>query len=465
MKAPLPHNEEERLQALHRYEILDTDPEKEFDDLTLLASHICGAPIALISLVDEDRQWFKSKVGSTETETSRDVAFCAHGILQAEVFVVQDAQADQRFANNPLVTGNSRIRFYAGAPLIAPDAHALGMLCVNDQVPRDLSSEQRTALQALSRQVVSLLELRRSLLELRHTVTQLKSAETELEKVHEQLLEASRRSGMAEIATNVIHNVGNVLNSANISATLAADMVKNSGASGLVKVVELMQEHATDLGAFVTFDPRGKLLPAYLTQLSESLITNQDRAGQELDSLRGNIEHIKEIVNMQQGYAKVSGVKEIVNVLRLVEDSLRMNVNAFGRHGVELVREFAEVPPINIDKHKALQILVNLIHNAMHACEDSERADKQVTVRVSHGEAWVDISVLDNGVGIPHENRTRIFNHGFTTRKDGHGFGLHSGALAAKEMGGSLTAHSDGRGLGATFTLKLPCQPLNHSHE
>jgi two-component system cell cycle sensor histidine kinase/response regulator CckA len=163
VQAPLPPDEERRLEVLHGYGILDTGPEQVFDDITLLASHICKTPIALISLVDGDRQWFKSKVGVTESETSRDIAFCAHGILQAEVFVVKDAKTDERFAANPLVTGEPGVGFYAGAPLIASGGHAIGMLCVIDKVPRDLSEEQKAALQALSRQVVAQLELRRSL--------------------------------------------------------------------------------------------------------------------------------------------------------------------------------------------------------------------------------------------------------------------------------------------------------------
>jgi PAS domain S-box-containing protein len=290
-------------------------------------------------------------------------------------------------------------------------------------------------------------------------ITAMKEAEIRLEQVNKQLLETARLAGMAEIATNVLHNVGNVLNSVNVSASLVVDSVKKSKAASLAKVVAMFQEHEHDLGTFITSDPRGKQLPAYLAQLSEHLLADQKATVKELDLLVNNIAHIKEIVTMQQAYAKVSGVKEIVNLRELAEDSLRMNVGALGQHGVEVVREFEDVPPVNVDRHKVLQILVNLIRNAKHACQDSERADKKLTVRVANGEGRIKISVGDNGVGISPENLTRIFNHGFTTRKDGHGFGLHSGALAATEMGGVLTAHSDGIGQGATFILELPAPP------
>jgi signal transduction histidine kinase len=219
----------------------------------------------------------------------------------------------------------------------------------------------------------------------------------------------------------------------------------------------MLQEHAHDLGAFITSDSKGKLVPTYLAKLSENLLAEQEATVGELNSLRQNVEHINEIVAMQQNYARVGGVKEIINVVNLVEDSLRMNESALNRHHVEVVREFENVPPMNVDRHKLLQILTNLVGNAKQACQESERADKRLTVRVANGDGRIKISVIDNGVGIVPENLTRIFNHGFTTRKDGHGFGLHSGALAAKEMGGSLNVRSDGPGQGAAFTLELPC--------
>jgi signal transduction histidine kinase len=288
-------------------------------------------------------------------------------------------------------------------------------------------------------------------------ITERKQAELKLEQVNKQLQEASRQAGMTEFATGILHNVGNVINSVNISTGLIVDSVKKFRASSLARVVVLLREHAQDLGEFITHDPRGKHVPAHLAQLSEQLLADQEAVVRELDSLRRNVDHVKEVVAMQQGSATCGGVKEMINVVHLVEDSLRLNEGALSRHGVAVIREFETVPPLNVEKHKILQILVNLLRNAKHACQDSERADKRVTVRVAKGAGRIKISVMDNGMGISPENLPRIFSHGFTTKKDGHGFGLHSGALAAKEMGGLLTMHSDGPGQGATFTLELPC--------
>jgi len=166
MSAPKPKNESRRLKVLWQYDVLDTVPEEVFDDLTELAGHICKTPIALISLVDEDRQWFKSKIGVTISETSRDISFCAHAIMREGLFIIPDATKDARFKNNPLVTGRQRIRFYAGAPLISPDGYALGSLCVMDNRPRTLDTDQQEALRVLAHHVVSQLELRRHAREL-----------------------------------------------------------------------------------------------------------------------------------------------------------------------------------------------------------------------------------------------------------------------------------------------------------
>jgi PAS domain S-box-containing protein len=298
----------------------------------------------------------------------------------------------------------------------------------------------------------------RLILAMGRDITERRRTQAQMENLQKQLLDTSRNAGMAEVATNVLHNVGNVLNSVNVSATLVVDIVKKSKISSLAKIVGLLREHEQELGTFVTSDPRGKQLPTYLAQLSEQLLIDQKATIRELDSLRRNIDHIKEIVAMQQNFARLGGLKEMISVVNLVEDSIRLNEGALSRQRVEVIREFETVPPINVEKHKILQILVNLLRNAKHACQETDRADKRLTVRVANGDGRIKISVSDNGIGIPPENLTRIFEHGFTTRKEGHGFGLHSSALAAKEMGGSLSAHSDGPGRGATFTLSLPLQ-------
>ncbi|MGB6604825.1 MAG: PAS domain S-box protein [Steroidobacteraceae bacterium] len=286
-------------------------------------------------------------------------------------------------------------------------------------------------------------------------ITRRREAEEELERVHKQLMLASRHAGMADVATNVLHNVGNVLNSVNVSANLVSDRIRKSKCTGLGRAASLLGEHADDLATFLG-GPQGRHLPAYLQELAVELVAERDAAVAELSELRNNVEHIKQIVAMQQSYAKRGGITDTVDLRVLAEDSLRMNEGAFSRHGVTIARDFAEVPLVEVDKHKVLQILVNVIRNAKYACSEAEGAEKNVTVRIRATESALTIAVIDTGVGIPKENLQRIFNHGFTTRSEGHGFGLHSSALAAKELGGSLRAESAGPGKGATFTLTLP---------
>jgi PAS domain S-box-containing protein len=291
-----------------------------------------------------------------------------------------------------------------------------------------------------------------------------KESAEELERVHKQLMIASRQAGMAEVATNVLHNVGNILNSVNISASLVTERVKQSKVPGVSRLAAMLHAQGSAVGDFLVNDERGKRIPEYLTSLGEQLLNDQRMELDELGSLRDNLEHIKDTVAMQQSYAKLCGVTETVAVAELVEDSLRLNAGAFVRHGVTLCREFSDVPPITVDKHKVLQILVNLVRNAKYACDESGRTDKLITLRIEAAPSGVRICVIDNGVGIPAENMSRLFTHGFTTRVDGHGFGLHSGALAAQELGGSLRVASDGPGRGAMFTLELPCSPAGGAH-
>ncbi|SCW34705.1 ATP-binding protein [Pseudomonas sp. NFACC05-1] len=271
-----------------------------------------------------------------------------------------------------------------------------------------------------------------------------------------QLAAAARQAGMAEIATNVLHNVGNVLNSVNISADLVTRKLRTSKALGLGKAVQMMNEHAEDLGDFISRDEKGKLLPGYLNQLVDALAIEQQSMAEELGQLTKSVDHIKEIVSAQQSYAGTSTIAETVQIKELIEDALRMNAGIIAARQIAVVRKFAETPLLLLDKHRVLLILVNLIKNASRAMDDKPELAHQIILQseMHQGDTLV-IKVIDNGEGIAPENLTRIFAHGFTTRKDGHGFGLHSCVLAAMEMGGSLEAHSDGPGTGATFTLKL----------
>ena len=289
-------------------------------------------------------------------------------------------------------------------------------------------------------------------------------AEGELADAHQQLMDTARRAGMAEIATGVLHNVGNVLNSINVSATLVIDRLRQSKVFQLKRAVGLLQDHADDLAQFLANDAQGKQVPAFLQLATLHLIDEQTEVVNELESLTSKVNHVKTIVATQQTYAGVAGVIENCEIAVALDDALKLNSASFDRHKVAVVRDYAPLPKIALDKQKLLQILVNLVKNAKDALADNPIGQRTLTFRTKHiGEHRVQIQIIDNGSGVALENLTRIFTHGFTTKKTGHGFGLHSCANAAKEMGGSLTAFSDGPGQGATFSLELPFTPVEVS--
>lgn len=293
---------------------------------------------------------------------------------------------------------------------------------------------------------------------LRDQVAAEERARAELAQAQQSLIETSRLAGMAEVATSVLHNVGNVLNSVGVSATLVTDRIRRSKAASLARAAAMIRNHSEVLATFLTTDPKGKLLPEYLEAVCQQVVNDHAGMLKELEELVENVEHIKKIVAMQQTYAKVSGTVENLPIADLVDDALRMNAASFESANITVLRQIApNLPQINVDRHRVLQILINLLRNAKQALDVPEVTERRLEIgSFFDPDGKVIIRVRDTGVGIAPENMTRIFQHGFTTKKEGHGFGLHSGANVAKEMGGRLTAQSDGPGRGAVFTLELP---------
>jgi signal transduction histidine kinase len=255
----------------------------------------------------------------------------------------------------------------------------------------------------------------------------------------------------------VLHNVGNAINSVNVSVSVAIDQIRHSRLGNLGKTTEAL-EHAS-AGEATPLGEKAVLISRYLRALAAALEEEQRNLLHELQVIKEGVDHVTQIVAMQQQYATAAGLIEPTRLIDIVEDAVRMSSSALQRHGVILKREYEHDPVLPTDRHKVLQILVNLIQNAKHACGQSNCPEKAITVRVHTDGERATVCVVDNGIGIAADTLDKIFRHGFTTRKDGHGFGLHSGSIAAHELGGRLIAASNGVGAGATFTLELPLQP------
>jgi signal transduction histidine kinase len=281
-----------------------------------------------------------------------------------------------------------------------------------------------------------------------------------LARSREQVIETARLAGMSEIATGVLHNVGNVLNSVNVAANLASTRAQELSTGDLEMLVKVLEQHQADLVSFVDRDPRGKHLVPFLAELTRALGTQKTSLQDELRSLNQGIEHIAELVRAQQTYAGQKGVFERTALEEQVEAALSISGQILGSSAdVEVQRSYEPLPAVKVDRHKLMEILVNVLQNARQSLAERGGDGKRITLSISRPDPrTARIAVTDNGVGIAPENLTRIFHHGFTTKKSGHGFGLHASANAATEMGAKLQARSDGPGRGATFWIDIPME-------
>ncbi|MFN3199724.1 MAG: PAS domain-containing protein [Bradymonadia bacterium] len=278
-----------------------------------------------------------------------------------------------------------------------------------------------------------------------------------LEETQARLIEASRSAGKSEVAAQVLHNVGNVLNSVNVSATVAIEKVQKLKVEGIAKAAQMLNGQLGDVGG------KGPQLIEYLSKIGERLTQDQATLIEELQRLSKDVDHIKHVVGMQRAYARVGGVMVAANLAELLEDALQINRSSMERHGVKLDLNVTHIPEILVERDKVLQILINLVRNAIQAMREVE-GEHLLTISLERvGDDRCAFEIKDSGVGISEENLTRIFAYGFTTKSDGTGFGLHASALDAQSMEGTLTAHSDGPGHGAMFRLELPIRlPTNH---
>lgn len=440
---PILDNEAQRLQVLERYNILDTDPEEAFDHLTRLAAYICGTPIALITLVDRQRQWFKAKVGLEVTETPRDIAFCAYAIAeQDQLLVIPDTLEDERFASNPLVTSDPNIRFYAGTPLITPDGYALGTLCAIDTVPCDLNPEQLEALKMLGQQVISQLELR---LQMHH-----------LKQAQGRMIQTEKMSALGRLVAGVAHEINNPV-------TFIHGNIKylNTYTQELLSLVQAYQEYVTQ--------PPPEI-QAKLNEIDLDFISKDSL--KILQSMQVGTDRISEIVLSLRNFSNLDEAEfKAVDIHKGIDDTLlllqyRLQTTA-NHSAIKIIKEYSDLPLVQCYPGQMNQVFMNLLSNAIDAFEEIDKEqsldsdqdrEKTIWIHTKIDNDYIKITIADNGIGIPEDIRSRIFDPFFTTKSIGQGTGLGlsiSHQIIVDKHNGKLYCDST-LGEGIKFFIEIP---------
>lgn len=293
-------------------------------------------------------------------------------------------------------------------------------------------------------------------------INERKKAESKAAELSNQLIIAARRAGMTDIATSVLHNVGNISNSVNTSISVILNDITKSKLSHLKEVVKIIDEHTKSLQAQ---DDKLSQALQYASLLGEVWEEDKNNVVNEIMSLQKNMDYINKIITTQQSLSDSIGMIEEISIQDIINDALTINKSAANRNNIEIIQNFKLNKKAHVDRVKLLQILTNLIKNSVDSLTECKKDNKKIIVSLQEKEdKTFVIQVIDNGIGISFENKNKIYNYGFTTKKDGHGFGLHTSSLAAKEMGGLLVAESEGENLGATFSLTLPLEPKAKEH-
>ena len=447
-----------------------------FDTLTQAVENVAPGCMCSILLVDSERRSLVQGAAPSlpagywalcqGIPILPDVGCCSSAAFKNEVVIAEDIATDPRWASIQDTALGYGLRACWSAPIRDSTKDTVlgtfAMYYPAPSKPAELELRMVEAGAELAGKAIQRLGAQEDLIA---QVRAKEQALADLAGVQERLIDLSRKAGMAEVATGVLHNVGNVLNSVNVSAGLMAGKIRESRVENLTAAVNMLNEHQGRLDEYLATDTKGSRVLPYLARLSSHF--SQERQGMlaELESLMANIEHIKEIVATQQNHARMSGMNEEVSIEGLIEGRVSYEfTRGVERHRIEIRREFAGLPAVVADKHRILQILLNLLSNAKRALKESAGPERLLFVRTRRtDEGLVTVEIQDSGVGIAPENLTKIFAQGFTTKRGGHGFGLHSGVLAAREMGGTLRVQSEGLGRGATFILELPLEQADDS--